>query len=103
VSGNQEVTYTLELGGGGQRRRHESQTPEADRQPREAKTADQPIPRIATQIMKLLHLAPDIQEQILFLPVIEGFNERNLRPIVRLIDWDEQRTLFRKMMARWMK
>jgi hypothetical protein len=56
-----------------------------------------------TQIMKLLHLAPDIQEQILFLPVTKGFNERNLRPIVRLIDWDEQRTLFRKMMARWMK
>jgi hypothetical protein len=35
-----------------------------------------------TQIMKLLDLAPDIQEQILFLPVIKGLNERNLRPIV---------------------
>lgn len=56
-----------------------------------------------TQIMKLLHLAPDIQEQILFLPVVKGFNERNLRPIVGLIDWDEQRPLFRKMMARCMK
>ncbi len=29
-----------------------------------------------TQIMKLLHLAPDIQEQILFLPLIQGLNER---------------------------
>src|SRR5674476_1244749 len=34
-----------------------------------------------TQIMKLLDLAPDIQEQILFLPLIQGLNERNLRPI----------------------
>jgi len=33
-----------------------------------------------SQIMKLLNLAPDIQEQILFLPPIRGLNERNLRP-----------------------
>ena len=32
-----------------------------------------------TQIMKLLDLAPDIQEQILFLPLVQGLNERNLR------------------------
>lgn len=50
-----------------------------------------------TQIMKLLHLAPDIQEQILFLPPINRLNERNLRPIVRLIRWDEQRTMFNRM------
>jgi hypothetical protein len=50
-----------------------------------------------TQIMKLLHLAPDIQEQILFLPPIKCLNERNLRPIVRLIRWDEQRRSFQKM------
>jgi hypothetical protein len=49
-----------------------------------------------TQIMKLLHLAPDIQEQILFLPRIKGLNERNLRPIVKEIDWDEQRRMFGK-------
>jgi hypothetical protein len=49
-----------------------------------------------TQIMKLLHLAPDIQEQILFLPPIKGLNDRNLRPIVRRIDWDEQRRMFQK-------
>lgn len=50
-----------------------------------------------TQIMKLLVLAPDIQEQLLFLPDIGGLNERSLRPIVGLIDWDEQRPLFQKM------
>jgi hypothetical protein len=50
-----------------------------------------------TQIMKLLDLAPDIQEQLLFLPPIQGLNERNLRPIVHRIDWDEQRTMFHKM------
>jgi hypothetical protein len=50
-----------------------------------------------TQIMKLLDLAPDIQEQILFLPPIQGLNERNLRPLVSRIDWDEQRRLFQKI------
>ncbi len=50
-----------------------------------------------TQIMKLLDLAPDIQEQVLFLPTISSLNERNLRPIVRQIDWDEQRRMFQKM------
>jgi PadR family transcriptional regulator, regulatory protein PadR len=44
--------------------------------------------------MKLLHLAPDIQEQILFLPPGTGLNERNLRPVARQIDWHEQRRLF---------
>jgi hypothetical protein len=50
-----------------------------------------------TQIMKLLNLAPDIQERLLFLPPIEGLNERNLRPVVRLIEWDAQRRMFHKM------
>ena len=49
-----------------------------------------------TQIMKLLHLAPDIQEQILFLPPIKSLNERNMRRIVSRIDWDEQRSMFQK-------
>ena len=53
-----------------------------------------------TQIMKLLHLAPDIQEQILFLPTGNGLNERNLRPIVNRIDWDEQRRLFHEITDR---
>lgn len=53
-----------------------------------------------TQIMKLLNLAPDIQEQILFMPGIRGLNERNLRPISNQIDWDEQRRLFQKLTHR---
>jgi hypothetical protein len=52
-----------------------------------------------TQIIKLLDLAPDIQEQILFLPHLKGLNERNLRPIVRRIDWNEQRTIFQKIVS----
>jgi hypothetical protein len=54
-----------------------------------------------TQIMKLLNLAPDIQEQILFLPNLKGLNERNLRPIVSRIDWNEQRCMFQKIMDRF--
>jgi hypothetical protein len=50
-----------------------------------------------TQIMKLRHLAPDIQEQVLFLPNIRGLNERNLRPVVRCIDWRDQRRIFQKI------
>jgi hypothetical protein len=53
-----------------------------------------------TQIMQLLDLAPDIQEQILFLPLIQGLNERNLRPIVSRIDWGEQRRMFEKITRR---
>jgi hypothetical protein len=53
-----------------------------------------------TQIMKLLDLAPDIQEQLLFLPNRKGLNERNLRPIVSRIDWSEQRRMFQKIKDR---
>lgn len=48
-----------------------------------------------TQIMNLLHLAPDIQEELLHLPpVISGddpITERDLRPITRMRDWRKQR------------
>jgi hypothetical protein len=50
-----------------------------------------------TQIMRLLDLAPDIQEQILFLPTLKGLNERNLRPLVSRIDWGDQRRMFQKI------
>lgn len=53
-----------------------------------------------TQIMKLRHLAPDIQEQILFLPPILNLNERNLRCIVRCINWSEQRRMFQKFASK---
>lgn len=48
-----------------------------------------------TQIMNLLHLAPDIQEALLNLPrVAQGrdpFTERDLRPIAAVVDWRKQR------------
>ncbi len=48
-----------------------------------------------TQIMNLLCLAPDIQEAILFLPLVErgrdAVTERELRPIAALADWRKQR------------
>lgn len=48
-----------------------------------------------TQIMNLLHLAPDIQEEILFLPpVTEGrdpVTERDLRELVTTAAWPRQR------------
>ncbi|MGA2145971.1 MAG: hypothetical protein ABSH49_13520 [Bryobacteraceae bacterium] len=53
-----------------------------------------------TQIMKLLDLAPDLQEQILFLPPLPRLNERNLRPIVGCIDWHQQRHLFEELISR---
>ncbi len=48
-----------------------------------------------TQIMNLLHLAPDIQEELLFLPRTDGrrgaIRERMVRPIAAIIDWRKQR------------
>ena len=52
-----------------------------------------------TQIIKLLDLAPDIQEQILFQPPLPGLNERNLRPITCLVDWQAQRKLFHQLIG----
>ena len=52
-----------------------------------------------TQIIQLLHLAPDIQEQLLFLAETPGLNERNLRAIVRPVDWSEQRRIFQALVA----
>ena len=52
-----------------------------------------------TQIMKLLLLAPDLQERLLFLPPLKGLNERNLRAVVQQLDWSEQRRMFQKFMA----
>lgn len=51
-----------------------------------------------TQITNLLHLAPDIQEAILFLPRVEHgrdpITEREIRPIVAIPDWRKQRKLW---------
>ena len=52
-----------------------------------------------TQIMNLLNLAPDIQEEILFLPrTLKGYDpisERDLRPIVAIMDWGKQRRMWK--------
>lgn len=52
-----------------------------------------------TQIMNPLHLAPDILEEILFLPRItrgrDPITEHQLRKIVKRLDWNEQRRLWR--------
>jgi hypothetical protein len=51
-----------------------------------------------TQIMNLLNLAPEIQEEILWLPVVENggdpIHERQLRRLVAVMDWKKQRRMF---------
>jgi hypothetical protein len=57
-----------------------------------------------TQIMNPLNLAPDIQEEILFLPPKERerdcITERDVRPMVAVIDWGRQRQLIQIMLSR---
>lgn len=54
-----------------------------------------------TQILNLLHLAPDIQESLLFLPrVTEGkdpVTEKMLRPIAAEVDWERQREMWQAL------
>jgi len=54
-----------------------------------------------TQIMNFLCLAPDIQEDILFLPPTESgrdpIREHHIRPIVRILDWRKQRRMWREV------
>jgi hypothetical protein len=53
-----------------------------------------------TQIMNLLHLAPQIQEEILFLPPAFGrgpLTERHLRQLSSMIDWRQQRRLWAEL------
>jgi len=54
-----------------------------------------------TQIMNFLHLAPDIQEAILFLPRVEKgrdpITERDLRPIAAILDWKTQRGMWEEL------
>ena len=59
-------------------------------------------PRI-TQIMNLLYLAPDIQEEILFLPKVERGRDPihlwDVQPIAAELDWHEQRARWRALRA----
>lgn len=54
-----------------------------------------------TQIMWLDNLAPDIQEDILFLPRTtqgrDAIKEADIRPIAKTLDWDKQRQMWRKL------
>ncbi len=56
-------------------------------------------PRIS-QILALNMLAPDIQEELLFLPEVTAgrpvVQERMLRPIVAEVDWGRQRVMWEK-------
>ena len=57
-----------------------------------------------TQIANLTLLAPDIQEAILFLPLVvkgrEPITERHLRTLMAEPDWQRQRALWKRLTAR---
>jgi len=56
-----------------------------------------------TQIMNLLTLAPDIQEEILFLPRIykgrEPIREKDVRPIAAVLYWARQRKMWKVLVS----
>jgi len=49
-----------------------------------------------SQTMNLLHLAPDIQEEILFLEDRADLNEHGLRSLTAVIEWEQQRRIWRR-------
>lgn len=55
-----------------------------------------------TQILNLLHLAPDIQELLLFLPRVttgkDPITERDLRHVVGEVEWIRQRELWARVL-----
>lgn len=57
-----------------------------------------------TQIMNFLHLASDIQEELLFMPLVHGgrdlLTEHHLRAITRHTAWSTQRRLWRQLRTR---
>jgi site-specific DNA recombinase len=57
-----------------------------------------------SQIVQLTHLAPDIQEELLFLPPTrrgpDPLLERHLRALARLVDWEAQKQRFRAVRER---
>lgn len=58
-------------------------------------------PRV-TQIMNLLHLAPNIQEEVLHLPLVwsgrDPIAERHLRAVTQHVSWSSQRELWRELL-----
>lgn len=57
--------------------------------------------------MSLLHLAPDIQEALLFLPrTLQGrdpIREKDIRPIAAVPHWNRQRTMWARLVAQRLK
>lgn len=55
-----------------------------------------------TQIMNLLNLAPDIQEEILFLPrTVKGHDpirEKDVLPIAAVPQWNRQRKMWKALL-----
>jgi hypothetical protein len=55
-----------------------------------------------SQIASLLHLAPDIQEPLLFLPLTQRGRDpiilADLMPIAACFDWRKQRRLWRQLL-----
>lgn len=60
-----------------------------------------------TQIMNLLNLAPDIQEDLLFMPrTLKGYDpirEKDMRPIAAVAYWQRQRKMWAKLAAQRLK
>ncbi len=58
-----------------------------------------------TQIMNLLSLAPDIQEELLFMARVgsghDPIHERDLRPVAAIADWRRQRRMWREIVSRF--
>jgi len=56
-----------------------------------------------TQIMNLLNLAPDIQEEILFMPKTmagrDPVSERSIRRVTAVVRWDRQRKVWRGLLG----
>ncbi len=61
-------------------------------------------PARVSQILNLVHLAPDIQEQLLFLPTIQGGRDpillHQLQPLAAMPDWDRQRRKWLRLVRR---
>ena len=57
-----------------------------------------------TQIMNLLHLAPDIQKEILFLPRTQHgrdpVREIMVRSIAAVLDWRKQRRMWKELLSK---
>jgi hypothetical protein len=53
-----------------------------------------------TQIMNLLNLAPEIQEELLYLDAAgspsQGVRERHLRKLVSIVHWQEQQQFWHR-------